>query len=244
MSTQPPGIHINVVGICGSPHKDGSTIMYIERALEAAARAGNVTTSIISLAGKNIHPCMACKTDSCYGKCRIDDDMQECYPLLREADGIIIGSPSYFGSMTGQLKVFVDRLRVMRHTDFLLANKVVGTLGVAGRRHGGQEITNLVLIQAMMRHNTIIVNDGTCVCQLGATGWSHQFDSPHPEDDIDDYGFQTAEGMGSKVAEIARVIKASSLSTTAYKYDADVGKRRQSPITPIPGKPLEINRFF
>ena len=216
---------VKVIGICGSPHKKGSTIAYVKKALEAAESTGNVVTELIELAGKDIKPCMGCKTDKCYGKCRINDAMQEFYPLLMECDGIIIGSPSYFGTFTGQLKLFIDRLRVMRHTDFQLGNKVVAPIAVAGRRHGGQEITNLDLIQSMMRHNTIIVNDGTAVCQLGATGWSHTFDDPGSKTEDDLYGLQTAEGVGKRVAEIAKVIKASGLQKNIYKYNAKIGKR-------------------
>lgn len=216
---------VKIVAICGSPHKKGSTIAYIRKALEAAESVGGVKTELIELAGKDIKPCMGCKTDKCYGRCKIDDDMQDVYPILRDCDGIIIGSPSYFGTFTGQLKVFLDRLRVMRHTDFQLGNKVIAPLSTAGRRHGGQEITNLDLIQAMMRHNTIVVNDSTAVCQLGATGWSHTFDDPNKKADDDEYGMETAEGIGRRVAEIAKVIKSSSLAQSVYKYNAKIGKR-------------------
>jgi multimeric flavodoxin WrbA len=219
-------VSIKIVGVCGSPHKKGSTIVYLKKALNAAESMGNVTTELIELAGKDIKACMGCRTDKCYGKCSINDSMQQIYPILQECDGIILGSPSYFGTFTGQIKLFIDRLRVMRHTDFQLCNKVIAPLSVAGRRHGGQEITNLDLIQSMMRHNTIIVNDGTAVCQLGATGWSHTFDDPNNTVEDDEYGLQTAEGIGKRVAEIAKIIKASGLQTTTYKYNAKIGKRQ------------------
>lgn len=218
-------VSVKIIGICGSPHKKGSTIEYLKEALRAAESLGNVSIELIELSGKEIKPCMGCKSDKCYGTCRINDYMQEIYPKLRECDGIILGSPSYFGTFTSQLKLLIDRLRVMRHTDFELGNKVIGTLAVAGRRHGGQEITNIDLMQSMMRHNTIIVNDGTAVCQLGATGWSHTFDDPNVKGEDDYYGMQTAVGVGKRVAEIAKVIKGSGLQRTTYEYDPKIGKR-------------------
>lgn len=218
-------VYVNIVGICGSPHKNGSTIVYLRKVLEAAESMGQVSTQLISIADKNIKPCMGCKTDKCFGECKIKDDMSEIYPILKNADGIVIGSPSYFGTFTGQLKILIDRLRVMRHTNFQLANKVIAPLAVAGRRHGGQEITNLDIIQAMMRHNTIIVNDGTAVCQLGATGWSHAFDDPKSKVEDDAYGLQTCEGVGMKVVEIARAIKVSGIQQRNYQYNAKIGKR-------------------
>lgn len=216
---------VKIIGICGSPHKKGSTIEYLRTAMNAAEEMGNVETEIIELAGKEIKPCLGCKSDRCGGTCIISDYMQELYPKLRECDGLILASPSYFGTFSGQIKLFIDRLRVMRHSNFELGNVVIGTLAVAGRRHGGQEITNLDLVQSMMRHNTIIVNDGTAVCQLGATGWSHTFDDPTKKADTDDYGMETAVGVGKRVAEIAKVIKSSGLQNTVYKYNQKIGKR-------------------
>jgi len=218
-------VKVKIIGVCGSPHKKGSTIEYLKKALQAAETIGNVETEIIELAGKDIKPCMGCKTDKCYGTCKINDAMQDFYPKLRDCDGIILASPSYFGTFSGQLKVFIDRLRVMRHTNFELCNKVIGTLSAAGRRHGGQELTNVDIMQSMMRHNTIIVNDGTAVCQLGATGWSHTFDDPNIRSEDDEYGMQTAEGVGKRVAEISKVIKASGLQKTIYEYNSKIGKR-------------------
>ncbi len=218
-------VPVSIVGICGSPHKKGSTIQYLQKVLEASESMGNVKTELITIAGKDIKPCMGCKTDKCYGECKIKDDMHGIYPSLRNADGIVIASPSYFGTFSGQLKMLIDRLRVLRHTDFQLANKVIAPLAVAGRRHGGQEITNLDIIQAMMRHNTIIVNDGTAVCQLGATGWSHTFDDPNSTVEDDTYGLQTCEGVGYKIVEIARAIKSSGIAQQKYQYNAKIGKR-------------------
>jgi len=225
MNSDLNNVKVKIIGVCGSPHKNGSTIKYLRRALEAAESIGNVETEIIELTGKDIKPCMGCKSDKCYGTCRINDVMQDFYPKLRDCDGIILGSPSYFGTFTAQLKIFIDRLRVMRHTNFELCNKVIGTLSVAGRRHGGQELTNVDIMQSMMRHNTILVNDGTAVCQLGATGWSHTFDDPNVKSEDDEYGMQTAEGVGKRVAEISKVIKASGLQRTIYEYDSLIGKR-------------------
>ena len=71
---------VKIVGICGSPHKNGSTIVYIKKALEMAKSIGNVTTELIELAGKDIKPCMGCKSDKCLDKCKLNDAMQEIYP--------------------------------------------------------------------------------------------------------------------------------------------------------------------
>ena len=73
-------VKVKILGICGSPHKKGSTINYLKRALEAAEEMGNVEVELIELAGKDIKPCLGCKSDKCGGTCRINDYMQELYP--------------------------------------------------------------------------------------------------------------------------------------------------------------------
>jgi hypothetical protein len=84
---------IKVIGVCGSPHKNGSTIEYLRVALQAAEEIDNVETVLIELAGREIKPCQGCKSDRCGGTCIIPDYMQELYPKLRECDGLIESIP-------------------------------------------------------------------------------------------------------------------------------------------------------
>jgi len=221
-------IRVKILGVVGSPHKKGGTTNLMKECLNAAAEEGNVEVELIHLADYNIKPCRGCKSKSCYKECNIkDDDMPMLSKKLLEADGIIFGSPSYFGIMSGQLKIFLDRTRVLRHTNFLLSNKVVGALSVASRRHGGQETTNLDIYNVMMRHNALIVNDCGAVCQLGATGWTRTFDEG--EEEKDEYGIETAKGLASRVVEVARFIKISKeiLGWKEYRWNETLGTRKE-----------------
>ncbi len=100
---------MKVLGIVGSPRKDGNTQIMIEEVLSAAKQEG-AKTDIFLVAGKNIQGCDGCH--SCAktgGVCKIKDDMQELYKKMDWADAIAFGSPVYFNYVTAQAKAVIDR---------------------------------------------------------------------------------------------------------------------------------------
>lgn len=121
---------MKIVGVVGSPRKKGNTEILMEEAL-AGARECGAETVLIPLADKDIKPCDGCRSCVKTGQCHIADDMQSIYPELLEAEGIIFGTPVYFFSVTGQAKVFLDRLYVL-YRNCKLVNKVGGIIAVAG----------------------------------------------------------------------------------------------------------------
>jgi multimeric flavodoxin WrbA len=103
---------MKVVGICGSPRK-GNTEWMLRKLLERAAREG-ADSELILLREKDIRTCDGCLSCEAGGKqrkgiCRIQDDMQEIYPKMVEADGLAFGTPVYFEMLSGLLKNFIDR---------------------------------------------------------------------------------------------------------------------------------------
>jgi len=121
---------MKVLGIVCSARIGGNTQVLMEQAL-AGARSYGAETELWSTAGKNLHGCdgdLACLEA---GICKINDDMQELYPKVREADGIIFGSPIYWSSCTSQAKMVIDRfwLLVIQQA---LVGKVAGIIAVGG----------------------------------------------------------------------------------------------------------------
>ncbi|MFQ5826703.1 MAG: flavodoxin family protein, partial [Dehalococcoidia bacterium] len=96
---------------------------------------------LIAIPGKDIQPCDGCRTCSKDGECHIQDDMQEIYRKMLEADGIIFGSPVYFWSVSGQAKIILDRLNGL-YALGKLSNKIGGAIAVAGSQ-GFTEVRNL-----------------------------------------------------------------------------------------------------
>ena len=103
---------MKVLGIYGSPRKNGNTDQLLDRALEGAESAG-AEVSRISVRDLKISGCIECGGCDKTGKCVVEDDMQKVYPLLEEANVIFLASPIFFYGMTAQVKALVDRCQAM-----------------------------------------------------------------------------------------------------------------------------------
>ena len=109
---------MKVYAINGSPIKNKNTATLLQKALDGvkeAAKDKEVETEIINLYDLNYtgcKSCFACKRlgGKSYGKCAIKDDIYEVLEKVSQADGLIFGSPIYFGNITGQLMTFLERL--------------------------------------------------------------------------------------------------------------------------------------
>jgi arsenate reductase len=98
-----------VLGFQGSPRKKGNTSFLLSRFMQAAESLG-AQTHIIEVAQKNIIPCKEYVVCEKKGFCPIDDDIKsEIYPLIRQAEVVVLASPIFFYNMTAQLKAVVDR---------------------------------------------------------------------------------------------------------------------------------------
>ncbi len=105
---------MKVLAVNGSPRKKWNTATLLERALEGAASAGAETelVHLYDLDFKGCVSCFACKTigGRSYGKCAMRDGLRPLLEKAAEADAIILGSPIYFGSVTGEMRSFMERL--------------------------------------------------------------------------------------------------------------------------------------
>jgi len=153
---------MKVLGIVGSPRKGGNTEILVEEALTVTREAG-AQNEIILLADKKIAGCDGCNSCIKTGVCKIQDDMQSIYQQLEAADGIIFGSPVYFGSVTSQLKALIDRTYLYR-PGMRLKGKVAAPI-VALRRVGGGQ-TRTLLYGYFMAQGMIVTR--------GAIGYGRQ----------------------------------------------------------------------
>jgi len=124
---------MKIVGILGSPRKEGNTETLLDLALGEAQKKG-VFTDKIALRDKSIAPCDGCQACMKTGKCVIEDDAQEIYQAMLDSDGIIWATPVYFWSMTSQTKALMDRTYALTFPKLQLASKVGGLILVAGGR--------------------------------------------------------------------------------------------------------------
>lgn len=105
---------MTVIGINGSPRKKWNTATLLTKALEGAAAQGAETELIhlYDLGFKGCISCFACKTKGgkSYGTCGFKDSLTPILEKIAKADALIIGSPIYFGSVTGETRSFLERL--------------------------------------------------------------------------------------------------------------------------------------
>ena len=100
---------MKVIGVSGSPRKNGNTAHLVGAALREMEKY-DVETVFIRLCEYAIGDCRGCEGCRESYHCVIRDDMQKLYPLLDEADALILGSPTYFYDVTALMKAFLDRL--------------------------------------------------------------------------------------------------------------------------------------
>ena len=134
---------MKVVAFNGSPRGNGNTHTAIELVTEDMAKAG-VEVEIVHVGNKSIRGCLAC--NQCARnrdeKCVIDDEVNGWIQKMKEADGILIGSPVHYSAIGGTMKSFLDRAFYVAGNNGSLFRHKVGAAVVAVRRSGGMPTLN------------------------------------------------------------------------------------------------------
>ena len=103
-----------IIAINGSPRKKWNTATLLKNALEGAESQGAETEliNLYDLNFKGCKSCFSCKTkgSKSYGRCAVKDDLTPVLKKIEEADAVILGSPIYLGTVSGEMKTFMERL--------------------------------------------------------------------------------------------------------------------------------------
>jgi NAD(P)H dehydrogenase (quinone) len=123
---------------------------------------------------------------------------------LLSSDAVVVGSPVYFGTMSGEVKTFFDNwlLKFGVFRDAKMRNKVGGAFATGGAISNGKEGTMLAILEAMLMSQMIVVSGGGAYGASATTG----ADSPG----IDEKKLAAARDLGRRVAETAAVVKRGS----------------------------------
>ena len=162
---------MKVVGVCGSPRQQ-ATEYVLKEALRMLEGQG-FETLFYTVRGKWVDHCTHC--DHCLKEkeCVIQDDLQELYALLTNAQGIIFATPVYNGGVSSQTKAIMDRMRAVVAADKnFFRNKVGMGIAVGGDRNGGQEFALMQIHTFYIIQSMIPVGGGFFGANLGATFWS------------------------------------------------------------------------
>jgi multimeric flavodoxin WrbA len=197
---------IHLLGISGSP-RDASTAFVIQEGLKYAAEKFNAQTEYFSLQNKDIKFCIHC--DYCIREkkgCVHEDAMVEPYDKMEKADAFIIGTPVYNGSISGQLKTFLDRCRALvAKNPRALENKVGAGVAVGGDRLGGQELALLTIHSFYLTNKMIPISGGPFGANLGGTVWSRDLGKEGAQKDVE--GLRTVHRTVSRLMELAIQLK-------------------------------------
>ena len=183
---------MKVVAFNGSPRKDGNTALLLRKVLAPIARAG-IDTELVQVGGQAIRGCAACyhcmeaKDRQCVIK---TDIVNECIQKMIEADGIILGSPSYFSGMTSELKALIDRAGLVAVANGRMFSRKVGAAVAAHRRGGAVNVVDS--INHMFLMSRMIVP--------GSTYWNFGVGLEREDVANDEEAIQNMHDLGETIA--------------------------------------------
>jgi multimeric flavodoxin WrbA len=183
---------MRVVAINGSARKDGNTAILIQRVLSVLESEG-IETELLQLSGEQIHGCMACGTcRKIQNKhCKIVNDNVNLYiEKMAAADGIILGSPTFFSMMTSEMKALIDRAGFVSRSNGDLFKRKVGVAIVAVRRAGG--IPTFDAINRFFLISQMIVP--------GSSYWNVGIGLAKGDVEKDEEGLKTMDDLGKNMA--------------------------------------------
>lgn len=177
---------MKVLLLNGSPHKAGCTYTALKEVADTLNSNG-VETELVWIGTQPVAGCIACGKCGNAGLCVFDDQVNEIHKRLNEFQGIIIGSPVYYGGPSGQVKCFLDRLFYSSLSEWK------GKLGAAvvSCRRGGASMA----FQSLNMYFTI------CNMQVVGSQYWNQVHGFTPEDvRKDEEGLQTMRVLGQNMA--------------------------------------------
>jgi multimeric flavodoxin WrbA len=199
---------MKILGISGSPRKNGNTAQAIQYAL-SLFDSEKFETEYITLAELTLNPCRGCL--NCQkGTCIQDDDMTTVTESMRKCDVLILGSPVYMGLISGQMKIMMDRTVLLRvGGDFIgqkfeMSRKIGAGITCGGFRNGGQELALQCIHTYLLQQNMAVIADGL---PLGHSGGTIVGD--YRKDEI---GKQTIENLVSNIILFVRHLQSKDSS--------------------------------
>ncbi len=190
---------MKVLGINGSPNKNGNTSLLIKAVFQELIKEG-IETEIINIALKPVRGCRACFTcaKNQNKRCVFDEDiMNECIGKMVAADGIILGSPTYFTDVTAEMKALIDRAGMVSITNGGLFKHKVGGSVVAVRRGGATHAFDT------MNHFLHYMQ----MFLVGASYWNMVFGFVAGDVNDDKEGMENMKTLGENMAYLLKKIK-------------------------------------
>lgn len=192
---------MKVIAINGSPRKDGNTAILINHVFAELKNEG-FECELIQLAGENIAGCIGCggcaKAKNNHCTAFNNDSVNVCIDKMIEADGIILGSPTYVANIVPTMKAFMERTGVISKYNEGIFKRKVGVAIVAARRCGAMNVFNS--INEYFLSNEMIIP--------GSNYWNIGFGGAIGDVEKDHEGLETMKVLGKNMAWLLKRIKA------------------------------------
>ncbi|CEN87606.1 flavodoxin family protein [Paraclostridium sordellii] len=191
---------MKVVAFNGSPHKKGNTYNAIETVAKELEKEG-IEVEIVHVGNKAIRGCIACGgcSRNQNERCVLDkDEVNEWIQKMKEADGIILGSPVYYSAIAGTMKSFLDRAFYVASSNGGMFRHKVGVSVVAVRRSGGipvfDQLNNYINYSEMIMPTS--------------NYWNVAYGTAPGEVTQDEEGMQIMRVLGKNMAWMMKVVEA------------------------------------
>ena len=189
---------MKVIAFNGSARKEGNTSILLNMVCDEL-RAEGIGTEIYTLAGKPIQGCIACY--KCFEnknkRCAVEKDiLNECIQKMLEADGILLGSPTYFADVSAGMKALIERCGMVSRANGDMFKRKVGAGVVAVRRAGAMHVFSSL-------------NSFFLISQMiipGSSYWNLAIGRQPGEVNNDAEGVQTMKNLGKNIAWLLKKI--------------------------------------
>lgn len=188
---------MKVLAINGSARKDGNTAILINTVLKELNIAG-IETEMIQLAGNVIEPCKACWACGGQGNCvHRKDSFREVFEKMKEADGILLGSPVYSANVSANMQALLERAAVVADMNQGLFIHKVGAAVAAVRRGGAMQAVD-TMNHFFLNHEMIVV---------GSTYWNMGYGQMPGDVCNDEEGLANMRNLGQNMSYLLNALK-------------------------------------
>lgn len=211
---------VKILGISGTPIKDGNCDKLVKSALEGAAQVDGIETEFITLADKEIGACSHCQW--CIenrARCKVKDDVHEIHDKMFEADGLVLGGPTYNQVLSTQLINLFTRGREEIFFAHRVANKgIPGSAVTVGWFGFGTETAQHIIYQLMGSWGIFPVAASS---GISSTAWQGLKAKYSPNGVLDDLRgvFLTQVLCGRRLAKVAKMLKHARDAGLSAAYD-------------------------
>jgi multimeric flavodoxin WrbA len=189
---------MKVVAFNGSARKDGNTAILLNVVLEELKKEG-IGIELVQLAGETLSGCIACYrcAENKDQKCAVvNDRVNEYIAKMKQADGILLGSPTYISNMTANMKALIERSAIVSRNNGDMFKRKVGAAVIAVRRAGS------IHVLSSMNYFFLI----TQMIIPGSSYWNMGIGRNPGEVKNDTEGIQTMRTLGQNMAWLLKKI--------------------------------------